>query len=132
MSRAPTANPTRRPAIAYAFDAVRTDTTFGNLVRSGMTEARTNSLYASSTTTAGAGRPSAAASVAIPSSSVSIAPSGSGRPVGLFGLHTQTRVASRAAARTAGTSIAQPSAFDRRGTAMTRAPRCSAWTRYMA
>ena len=59
-------------------------------------------------------------------------PSGSASPVGLFGLHSQTTLLPRAAARTASTSSDQPSAGDRRGTVTTSAPRCSVSTRYIA
>ena len=57
-----------------------------------------NSLYASSTTTAGAGRPSAAASASMPVEQRARSRRRARRgPVGLFGLQIQTSVASRAA-----------------------------------
>ena len=59
-------------------------------------------------------------------------PSGSASPVGLFGLHSQTTLLPRAAARTASTSSAQPSAAGRRSTVTISAPRCSVSTRYIA
>ncbi len=66
----------------------------------------TNSAYASSRTTIGAGRPSAAASASSMSRNVSITPSGSGSAVGLFGEQSQRSAASCAASRIAGRSSA--------------------------
>ena len=58
-------------------------------------------------------------------------PAGSGSPVGLFGLQSQTSAALRAAASTAGRSSAWPSPAGRRGTWTGRAGRCSVSTWYM-
>jgi hypothetical protein len=61
------------------------------------------------TTTGGLGPHVAAGRGASASSTMASSadcPSGSGRPVGLFGLHSQTTFAPRAAARTPATSIA--------------------------
>ncbi len=90
----------------------------GTTSRSPTSDVPTNSAYASSSTTTGAARPSASASARRSRRSAAIAPAGSGNPVGLFGLHSQTTAAPRAARRTAGRSIAYPFAAGRRGTAM--------------
>ena len=69
-----------------------------------------------------------------PSRRRSIAPSGSGSPVGLFGPHSQTTLspASRTAARTASTIHGPAVGRGGAGPRSTRPPRCSAWTRYIA
>ena len=62
-----------------------------------------------------------------------MAPSGSGRAVGLFGLHSQTTGGVRSRPRGLPRRPSRsPAAAPSRGTAMTVAPRCSVMTRYIA
>ncbi len=129
---APTANPTRSPAIEYALEAVRTETTFGYRVRSGITECPDELAVGLVHDDRGRRAPVGRGVVldALERAPRSRRRARGGR-WGCSGCRPRRASRSRAAARTAGTSIAQPSAFERRGTAMTSPPRCSAWTRYI-